>query len=180
MGWLFGYAWRTKQDLIDHLVNNFKFSDTAISGNVLYGVALILRNVTDNFGDIVQVPDGGKVIIVCLLSCDRTNPKYPMWGYKAMEEGCGPCVYACPERILAQTTVLDESGWREACRASRVSSRFVEGQWYEFETPLDGETRWQYQRHRRCASRDVLFWRSEKGREYRIPNVATRYKPVAV
>ena len=55
-----------------------------------------------------------------------------------------------------------------------------EGQWYEFSEPLDGETRWQYQRHRRCASRDQLYWRSEQGREYRIPNVAKRFKPVAV
>lgn len=180
MGWLFKYDCHTKQELVDHLVNNFKFSDTAVRGNVLYGVTATIRNVTDNFGDIIQVPDGGKVIIICLLSCDRSNRNYPMWGYKDMDEDCGPCVYACPERILAQSTVPDERGWRAACRASRVSSRFKEGQWYEFSTPLDGETRWQYQRHRRCASRDVLFWRSEKGREYRIPRAAARFNPVAV
>ena len=180
MGWLHLYSCPTKADLVAHLKRNFKFTDTAVRGNVLYGVTATIRNVTDNFGDIIQVPDGGKVIIVCLLSCDRTNPKYPMWGYKDMDEGCGPCVYDCPERILAQSTVPDESGWRSACRASRQASRFKEGQWYEFSEPLDGETRWQYRRQVRCAARDVLFWRSEKGREYRIPNVAARFKPVAV
>lgn len=178
MGWLFGYDWRTKQDLVDHLVNNFKFTDIAVRGNVLYGVTATIRNVTDNFGDIVQIPDGGKVIIICLLSCDRSNKNYPHWGYKDMDEGMFPYYFTCPERILAQSTVPD-GGWRAACReARRQVVRFVEGQWYEFETPLDGETRWQYCRHRRCAARDQLYWRSERGREYRIPNVGKRFKPV--
>lgn len=181
MGWLFMYDCRTKQDLVDHLVNNFEFTDTAVRGNVLYGVTATVRNVTDNFGDIVQIPDGGRVIIICLLSCDRSNRNYPMWGYKDMDEGMYPYYFTCPERILAQSTVPDERGWRAACREARkVVSRFKEGQWYEFSTPLDGETRWQYQRHRRWASRDQLYWRSEKGREYRIPNVGKRFKPVAV
>lgn len=180
MGWLFGYSWHTKKDLIDHLVNNFKFTDIAVRGNVLYGVTATIRDVTDNFGDIVQIPDGGRVIIICLLSCDRSNRNYPMWGYKDMDEGCGPCVYDCPERILAQSTVPDERGWRAACRAYRVSSRFKEGQWYEFSKPLDGETRWQYRRQKRSVKQDVMFWRSEQGRKYRIPKVAERYNPVAV
>ena len=179
MGWLFGYDWRTKQDLVDHLVNNFKFTDVAVRGNVLYGVTATIRKVTDNFGDIIQVPDGGRVIIICLLSCDRSNRNYPHWGYKDMDEGMFPYYFSCPERILAQSTVPDERGWRTACREARkVVSRFKEGQWYEFSVPLDGETRWQYCRLVRCASRDQLYWRSEQGREYHIPKVAERYNPV--
>lgn len=181
MGWLFKYDCRTKQDVVDHLVNNFKFTDVAVRGNVLYGVAPTIRNVTDNFGDIVQIPDGGKVIIICLLSCDRSNKNYPHWGYKDMDEGVFPYCFTCPERILAQSTVPDERGWRAACREARkVVTRFVEGQWYEFAQPLDGETRWQYRRQKRSVKQDVMFWRSEKGREYRIPNVGKRFKPVAV
>jgi len=178
MGWLFMYDCRTKQDLVDHLVNNFKFTDTAVRGNVLYGVTATVRNVTDNFGDIIQVPDGGKVIIICLLDCDRSNRNYPMWGYKDMGETCGPLYFTCPERILAQSTVPDSRGWRAACRASRVSSRFKEGQWYEFSTPLDGETRWQYCRQKRSFKRDVMFWQSKGGQRFRIPNVGKRFKPV--
>jgi len=178
MGWLFKYDCHTKQDLVDHLVNNFKFSDTAVRGNVLYGLAPTVRHVTDNFGDTIEVPDDGSVIIICLLDCDRSNPNYPMWGYKNMDEGMFPYYFSCPERILAQSTVPDSRGWRAACRASRVSSRFKEGQWYEFSTPLDGETRWQYRRQKRSFKRDVMFWHSEKGREYRIPRAAARFKPV--
>lgn len=178
MGWLFGYSWHTKKELVDHLVNNFKFTDIAVRGNVLYGVTATVRNVTDNFGDIIQVPDGGRVIIICLLSCDRSNRNYPHWGYKDMDEGMFPYYFTCPERILAQSTVPD-NGWRAACREARkVVTRFVEGQWYEFETPLDGETRWQYCRLVRCMSRNVMYWRSEKGREYRIPKVGRRFNPV--
>lgn len=180
MGWLHLYSCPTKADLVAHLKRNFEFVDVAVRGNVLYGITATVRDITDNFGDTLAIPDGGSVIIVCLLSCDRTNPKYPMWGYKSLDEGCGLCVYDCPERILAQSTVPDESGWRAACRAYRVSSRFIEGQWYEFSVPCHGETRWQYRRHRRCASRDQMYWRSENGQEFRIPKVGERYKPVAV
>lgn len=180
MGWLHLYSCPTKADLVAHLKRNFKFTDTAVRGNVLYGITATVRDITDNFGDTVQVPNGGSVILICLLSCDRTNPKYPMWGYKDMDEGVFPSQFTCPERILAQSTVPDESGWRAACRAYRVSSRFIEGQWYEFSVPLKGETRWQYRRHRRCASRDQMYWRSENGQEFRIPKVGERYQPVAV
>ena len=181
MGWLHLYSCPTKADLVAHLKRNFKFTDTAVRGNTLYGITATVRNVTDNFGDIIQIPDGGKVIIVCLLSCDRTNPKYPMWGYKDMDEGVYPYYFTCPERILAQSTVPDESGWRAACREARkVVSRFKEGQWYEFSEPLDGETRWQYRCQKRSFKRDVMFWRSENGQEFRIPNVGKRFKPIAV
>lgn len=181
MGWLYLYSCSTKKDLVAHLKRNFKFTDHSVRGNVLYGVTATIRNVTDNFGDIIQVPDGGRVIIVCLLSCDRSNRNYPMWGYKGMDEGMHPYYFDCPERLLAQSTVSDERGWRAACREARkVVSRFKEGQWYEFSLPLEGETRWQYRRNRRCAARDQMYWRSEQGREYRIPNVGKRFKPVAV
>lgn len=181
MGWFYPYICPTKGDLVDHLVNNFKFTDSAIRGNVLYGVTATVRNITDNFGDIIQVADGGKVIIICLLSCDRSNKNYPSWGYKDMDEGVYPYYFSCPERILAQSTVPDERGWRAACReARRQVVRFKENSWYEFDSPLDGETRWQYHRQVRLGKRDVMFWHSEKGREYRIPNVVARFKPVEV
>lgn len=180
MGWLFGYDWRTKQEIVDHLVDNFKFVDVAVRGNVLYGVAPTVKTVQDLFGDVIEVPDGGKVIVVCLLSCDRSNRNYPHWGYKDMDEGMHPYYFNCPERILAQSTVPDKSGWRASCREKRKVARFVENQWYEFSTPCRGETRWQYRRQVRCASRDQMYWVSANGQEYRIPNVATRFKPVAI
>lgn len=180
MGWLYLYSCPTKKDLVAHLKQNFKFTDHSVRGNVMYGLASTVRHVTDNFGDTIEVPDGGSVIIICLLSCDRSNKNYPHWGYKDMDEGVYPYQFNCPERILAQSTVPDERGWRAACRASRVSSRFKEGQWYEFSTPLEGETRWQYRRQKRSVKQDVMFWRSEKGQKYRIPKVAARFNPVAV
>lgn len=178
MGWLFMYDCRTKQDVVDHLVNNFKFTDTAIRGNVLYGVTATIRDVTDNFGDTVEVPDGGKVIIICLLSCDRSNKNYPYWGYKDMDEGMYPYQFNCPERILAQSTVPDERGWRAACReVAQEAFKPKENQWYEFLTPLEGETRWQYCRQKRSFKRDSMYWRSENGQRFRVPNVGKRFKP---
>ena len=178
MGWFHLYSCPTKKDLVEHLKRNFKFTDYSVRGNVLYGLASTIREVTDNFGDTIEVPDGGSVIVVCLLDCDRSKPNYPMWGYKGMDETCGPCVYDCPERILAKSTVPDESGWRAACRELAATAfKPREWQWYEFSTPLEGETRWQYCRQKRSYKRDSMYWQSENGQRFRISNVGKRFKP---
>lgn len=62
---------------------------------------------------------------VCLLH--RAPKDYYNFGYKSMDEFCGPCVYNCPERILKLLSPLDEvtsceqskeraTNWREGCQ----------------------------------------------------------------
>lgn len=181
MGWLHLYSCSTKKHLVEHLKRNFKFTDHSVRGNVLYGLASTIREVTDNFGDTIEVPDDGSVIIICLLDCDRSNPNYPMWGYKDMDEGMHPYYFDCPERILAKSTVPDERGWRAACREQAATAfKPKEDRWYEFNSPLEGETRWRYCRQERSYKRDSMYWQSENGQRFRISNVGTRFKPVAV
>lgn len=181
MGWLYLYSCPTKADLVQHLVEDYKMEDYSVRGNVLYGLFPLYNTwLPDDFGTLFPVADSKQsAIVICLLDCDRDNPKYHLWGYKDMDESAYPYQFDCPERILAKSTVPDTSGWRKACREKR-KIRLVEGQWYEFATPCHGETRWQYLRQRRSFKRDVMFWRSQGGQEFRIPNVGERYKPKAL
>lgn len=180
MGWLYLYSCTTKADLVQHLVEVDKLEDYSVRGNVLYGLFPFHDKwLPDDFGTLFPVGQPDYAIAVYLLDCDRSRPNYPLWGYKSMDEGMYPYSFDCPERILAKSTVPDTSGWRAACRAKRKKP-LIEGQWYEFETPCRGETRWQYLRQRRSFKRDVMFWQSEGGQEFRIPNVVERYKPTAL
>ena len=178
MGWLYLYSCPTKKDLVEHIKSNFGLSDYSVRGNVLYGLySGHTQWLPDDFGEAFPVPSSEvKAIVVCLMDCDRSNPNFPMWGYKDMGEESYPYYFDCPERILAASTIPDERGWRAACREKR-KPRLVEGQWYEFAVPCHGETHWQYLRQRRYQKRDVMFWRSKGGQEFRIPNVGERYKP---
>ena len=180
MGWLYLYSCPTKADLVQHLVGVDKLEDYSVRGNVLYGLFPFHKTwLPDDFGTLFPVGEADHAIAVYLLDCDRSRPKYPLWGYKSMDEGMYPSCFDCPERVLAKSTIPDESGWRAACREKR-KLRLVEGQWYEFATPCHGETRWQYLRQRRYQKRDVMYWKSERGQEFRIPNVVSRYKPKAL
>jgi hypothetical protein len=180
MGWLYLYSCPTKADLVQHLVDSFGLTDYSVRGNVLYGLFPFHSLwLPDNFGTLFPVGEADHAIVICLLDCDRSNPNYPLWGYKDMGEDMCPYCFDCPERILAKSTVPDKSGWRAACREKR-GFKLVEGQWYQFENPCKGETRWQYLRQRRSFKRDVMYWRSERGQEFRIPNVLERYKPTAL
>lgn len=181
MGWLYLYSCPTKADLVQHLVEDYKMEDYSVRGKVLYGLFPFHDKwLPDDFGTLFPVADSKQsAIVICLLDCDRSNPNYPMWGYKDMDEGMCPWSFDCPERILRASTVPDTSGWRKACREARkLSKGFKVGQWYDFETPCHGETRWQYRAYRRCGNaRMTHYWRSENGQEFRIPNVVERYKP---
>lgn len=180
MGWLYLYSCPTKKDLVEHLKSNFGLLDHSVRGNVLYGLYPFHKTwLPDDFGTLFPVGQPDYAIVVCLLDCDRSNPNFPMWGYKDMGEESYPYYFDCPERILAASTIPDERGWRAACRTKR-KPRLVEGQWYEFETPCHGETHWQYLRQRRSFKRDVMYWRSKGGQEFRISNVGERYKPKAL
>ena len=39
------------------------------------------------------------------------------WGYKDMEESCGPCTYSCPLGYFAMVPIVANEGWRETVRA---------------------------------------------------------------
>ena len=112
MGWLSSCSWETKQDMVDHIVSNFKLVDHSVRGGVLYGVYP---------ADLLSPSDFG--IVICLIENFSPRGKPTEYGYKDMGEGDYPYYFDCPERILAKSTLPDTSGWRKFCRELREANR---------------------------------------------------------
>lgn len=110
MGWLYDPSIRSRKEMVRYLTTPtgvwraerpYTLLDHSVSGNEVYVLA--------------RHPDGHRFIAVFLIRSGREDG----WGYKDMDESCGPNVVNCPERLLAQSDVEDTSGWRERCREAR-------------------------------------------------------------
>lgn len=138
MGYLSSRQWSTKQDMVDHIVSNFKLVDHSVRGGVLYGVYP---------ANVISDHDFG--IVICLIENLAQKGRPPEWGYKDMGEGDYPYYFDCPERILAKSTLPDTSGWRAECRNRRVN---------KFK-PRDGLTiEWQAETLPDWCCGERLFW----------------------
>lgn len=109
MGWMVG--WKSKQALVDHLIDQcgtggMALLDKAVVGGAMY--ALIAK--------------GDERFIAVFLIKGYREKGGTEWGYKDMDESMGPCEETCPERLLAQSTVMDGYApeWRARCRAARA------------------------------------------------------------
>ena len=111
MGWLSSPNWETKQDMVDHIVSNFKLVDHSVRGGVLYGVYP---------ANVISDHDFG--IVICLIENFSPRGKPPEYGYKDMGESDYPYYFDCPERILRASTLPDTSGWRKFCRDLRAAN----------------------------------------------------------
>lgn len=115
MGWLFCEP--TRKALITRLVNgcnteHCRLRDYSTYGNEFYAV-------------VQNIETGNRVIVVCLMQGDPKKYHHEdiRWGYKDMDESCGPYVLNCPERLLAQSDCQHERAveWRQKCRSARAS-----------------------------------------------------------
>jgi hypothetical protein len=108
MGWLFG--WHTRKDLVDHLItgNGVKTIEHCFKGNNLWAV----NEYTKQDGSTVQY-------IALYLLRGRTGSR-DGWGYKDMDESCGPNYYNCPLKYLDMVKNYEPVGyakeWREQVR----------------------------------------------------------------
>jgi hypothetical protein len=111
MGWLFTYD-QTRRQLIDHLTREWETPDRKgttlkryCSGNTLFTVAEVANKHT---GEIMRY------IGVYLMQ----NGGPDGWGYKDMDESCGPYQYGCPLSFF--DLVPDPGGyataWRQRCK----------------------------------------------------------------
>lgn len=119
--------------------------DHSVNGNVLYGLCAIHRNFMDDFGTLLSMQSNqGRYILICLL-----KPMTKKNGdIKRLAKMSCPYVFKS-KRILNKSTIADDSGWRKACLDSVATKlKLVENSWYEFNKPLNGETKWQYKRNR--------------------------------
>lgn len=127
MGAFYGYG--SRQALVKELTTRWgsdgKYMDTVahtLRGNVLWAV----HRWVDEAGCTISTSDeqGGHFIYAYLLMVHGGD-----WGYKPLEESCGPCYYTCPLGYLkmAKETCPE---WREKVRS--YHRKLEIGQWYEY------------------------------------------------
>jgi hypothetical protein len=91
MGWTYGSDWTSKQEIVDHCIDwgdKFTKLDHAVRGNHLW--VLIQYGEGDRKGDVF--------VALYLLQKDGRE-----WGYKDMDDTCGPYYYDCPLSYIKRT-----------------------------------------------------------------------------
>lgn len=107
MGWTFSYNWQQKKDIVEHCLDfgeNYKVLKHSVKGNHLWVLA---QHIKDN-------KPGVMFIALFLLSKSQGE-----WGYKDLDDTCGPYYYDCP---ISYVKAVKESG-REL---SKTSSEWME------------------------------------------------------
>jgi hypothetical protein len=132
MGWLYG--WDTNKQLRDHIRQELGglLAPEDILGNdparaVVQGLAGSKRGIVKDslvaygrrYYAAFQPGDGTVTIVMCLFNrmSDRGQPGTAEWGYKDMDESCGPCDKDCPLTILELATDPPPNEWAKTWRA---------------------------------------------------------------
>ncbi|MDA8140749.1 MAG: hypothetical protein M0036_19045 [Desulfobacteraceae bacterium] len=125
MGWLYTYK-PENQSVMQFFKEHFDHETALKKGEVLDCAVVNMR--TAYIAYRVTHKDTGRTFVlgvICLINYSRDRYNF---GYKDMEEFCGPCEAQCPERILKQLSPLDQiephygtsyewaCAWRERCR----------------------------------------------------------------
>jgi len=123
MGWTYTYKAKGTK-VMDFFAEQFNgesdnFKKEVIAGGVKnFKTAYMAYKITDK-----HLGTSETIALVCLLS--YAPKSYYNFGYKDMDEGCGPCECDCPEKILKLLTPTTNEyalKWREACWA-KVQAR---------------------------------------------------------
>lgn len=166
MGWTEYHANYYKNGKVDRKAEcdnlwskDCKVLKSTMKGSVYYGA--------------LQIPDGSVIGTVVITSgINRRNP-YFNFGYKAMEETCGPCYYDCPKSILDLLTPTDSqwaNEWREKCRRQLETKKTS---WLK-DVPIGGKvvwTRWDgtemvLTKHAPACQFKTWFWLNESKWNY--------------
>lgn len=105
MGWLFPYEAKTKEILIEVILNrnNTVFKDKDGNDVKLSVLKHTIRN--NNFWIVLKIEKDGKApiqtIVLYMLSYDRDAR---IWGYKDIDACCGPYASDCPVKYLDMVT----------------------------------------------------------------------------
>lgn len=97
MGWTFSSSWETKEHLVDSLRRDMKDSL----------VASVVRGSRHWY--VRRLEDGRCYIGLDLLAKDSFGRSE--WGYKDMDESCGPAYYDCPLKFLDLAQPAPTEGW---------------------------------------------------------------------
>ncbi len=116
MGWLFSTRWDSKLALVAYLrgterwTSDFKILKSTVRGSRHWYVA--------------ERVDGVRFIGLDLMQASRGDG----WGFKDMDESCGPCYYDCPLSYLelaplSETCSSFAPQWREKVRAHHAKEK---------------------------------------------------------
>ena len=103
MGWSFNPNDTGRKAHIESLTNQRHFSNGY--------VPITFRVVGNRVWQLVQRPDGTKFIALDLIAKERGGG----WGYKGMDEDCGPYFFDCPTTLLDKAdppTTANAEAWR--------------------------------------------------------------------
>jgi len=117
MGWLFSTEWMNRDALVAHLVSPGEADKRRTLAKSLRGNHLwVVQEYEDSAGQRVRF------IAVYLLQGGGRDG----WGYKGVEEGCGPCEKDCPLHffeLVPQPGGNHGAAWREEVRAYHAKQR---------------------------------------------------------
>lgn len=124
MGWTVG--WGSKRELVDHLIANAKGSNCELVKHSIVG---------NNLWMLLKLKDGGqKFVLLNKLQAYRRDIGGYEWGYKDIDESCGPCEVNCPLGLIEEA---DEprgyyaADWREQVRAYHAARRKPSKGWLD-------------------------------------------------
>lgn len=155
MGWTTMQFHGTRAQFVERELNRDpawgRVLNFAVVGTVIY----IAFELGEKHGE-------GKGNVIALIYLTKKYRDHYNFGYKDMEETCGPNETKCPKRILDLLTPLDElykeescgkkwaGEWREACRkyleaAKTPKPKITEGVTVKMNEPLKFKNGWQEQ-----------------------------------
>ncbi|MBS1722509.1 MAG: hypothetical protein JSS66_05820 [Armatimonadetes bacterium] len=152
MGWLYGYDWRHRDDLVRHLTGQDTDATRSTSTN---GKLVTLKKCFrgNNLWAVQQWqwPEGQKpetedgrdlgqpFIILYMMQYDNRR-EYQCWGYKDVSASMGPTYYNCPVSWFDEVPVDGEYDreWREECRRLHAGTnrKLVNGSIVETRSPI--------------------------------------------
>lgn len=116
MGWTFSARWATRNDMLAHLRRPERFGEnfellksSAIGNNHWY----LARRKSDG------------LVFIGLDMIKGGTRRDPGWGYKDLDESCGPCEVNCPLSYLDKVSPATGHAvaWRERVRAHHEARR---------------------------------------------------------
>lgn len=128
MGWYFG--WDTLKGLKAEILKGWTNTDgpTKVTSTCLASCfrgqpafsgtlwSVWEQTFTDGQGQQIKPPER-------FIKCDLLRCHAGDWGYKPLEESCGPCYWNCPEKYLGMVPVVANQEWRDAVAAYHLQRR---------------------------------------------------------
>ena len=103
MGWDSCWDWRSKTDVVEATVREYKLTTYSLVGNHLWGV--------------IETSVGPMAVLVLI------EGRGGQWSRKAISEDMGPCYYDVPDKILKAATGAPNLEWRAKVAQAKAEAK---------------------------------------------------------